>query len=252
FDKLKDVYGIKLDDDQKRWYLAKKRKNRDDMFREYPSTQEEAFLASIEGAYYTTQMKKVYEDQRIRNVPWDTRYKVDTWWDLGMNDLNVILFTQAIGNEIRFIDVYYNSGEGLAHYVNILREKPYSYNRHVFPHDVEVRSLDEQGKSRRQTLMDLGMMNIRTIERTKDINDDIEAVRKLFSRFYFDEGKTTELVDSLNTYQKEWDDKLGQHKNKPKHNKASHLVDPIRLLARGWSQHMIGDEGGEEKISNFF
>jgi hypothetical protein len=252
FENLEAKEKIKLTDGQKRWYISKKKTMSEDMFREYPSNVDEAFLASIEGAYYTTQMKKVYEENRIRNIPWDARLKVDTWWDLGMNDLNVILFTQAVGNEIRFIDVYYNSGEGLGHYVNVLNSKPYTYGKHVFPHDIEVRSLDEQGKSRRQTLMDLGMINIRTIERTKDINDDIEAVRKLFSRFYFDEAKTSELVNALNTYQKEWDDRLGQFKNRPRHDKSSHLVDPVRLIGRGWTQHMVDVDKAETKTVSFF
>ena len=251
FDNLEKIHQVILDDDQKRWYISKAKKNKEDMFREYPSTSEEAFLASIEGAYYTNQMKKVYEEQRIRNVPYDARFPVDTWWDLGMNDLNVILFTQAIGNEIRFIDVYFNTGEGLGHYVNILQNKGYSYGTHTFPHDIEVRSLDEQGKSRRQTLMDLNMRNIRTIERTKDINDDIEAVRKLFTRFYFNEATTTVLVDGLNSYQKQWNDKLGQFMNSPKHDKHSHIVDPLRLLARGWQQHMVG-KPEEAKTVSFF
>lgn len=252
FDNLEKKHNVLLDSDQKRWYIAKKKSLSEDMYREYPSTADEAFLASIEGAYYTNQMRKVYEEQRIRNVPWDSRIPVDTWWDLGMNDLNVILFTQAVGNEIRFIDLYFNSGEGLGHYVNILKSKPYTYGKHVFPHDIEVRSLDEQGKSRRQTLMDLGMVNIRTIERTSNINDDIEGVRKLFSRFYFDESRTMDLVDALNSYQKEWDDKLGQFKNKPRHDKASHLVDPLRLLAKGWTQHMIGEQKQEAQMVSFF
>jgi hypothetical protein len=156
FDKLASVHQIHLDDDQKRWYMAKKKKNDEDMFREYPSIWEEAFQAKIEGAYYATQMQRVYEDNRIRNVPYDMRYPVLTYWDLGVNDFNVILFVQAVGTEIRFIDCYYNHGEGLAHYVNVLKEKGYTYGQHVFPHDVEVQNLDAEGKTRRQTLMELG------------------------------------------------------------------------------------------------
>ena len=252
FEKLEGKHGIILDDEQKRWYIAKKKKNDEDMYREYPSIWEEAFMAQIEGAYYSQQMQKVYEDQRIRNVPYDSRYPVLTYWDLGVNDFNVILFVQAVGNEIRFIDEYHNHGEGLAHYVNILKERGYTYGAHTFPHDVEVQNLDEQGKTRRQTLIDLGMMNIRTIDRTKDINDDIEGVRKLFSRFYFDERKCGKLVEACQNYKKEWDDKLGQFKNYPKHDKHSHLVDPLRNLARSWTQNMIASDKGEVKISNFF
>jgi len=251
FEKLEKVHGIILNDGQKRFYISKKQKNQDDMFREYPSIAEECFMAQIEGAYYAQQMVRVYEDNRIRAVPYDSRYLVDTWWDLGYSDENTIIFTQQVGNEIRFIDFYENHGEGLAHYVNILKEKGYSYGTHTFPHDVEVHSLDEKGNSRRQTLIELGLRNIRTIQRTPDINDDIEGVRKLFSRFYFDEKKCAPLVEGCQNYKKEWDDKGGMWKNKPKHDKHSHRVDPLRLLARGWREHMI-DTKGEVKISNFF
>ncbi len=253
FGNLKEKHGIDLDPEQRRWYVAKKRVNGENMFREYPSIPEEAFLASIEGAYYSTQMAKVYEDKRIRNVPYDARLPVDTFWDLGMNDTNVILFCQGVGNEIRFIDMYTNSGEGLAHYTQVLKEKGYTYGKHVFPHDVEVRSLDEEGKSRRQSLIDLGVTNIRTIEKTPDVNDDIEGVRKLFSRFYFDETKCEKLIDACNNYKKEWDDKLGEFKNRPRHDKSSHIVDPLRLLSKSWTNHMIDNSSGSaEKVESFF
>lgn len=252
FDKLEAEHRIILDDEQKRWYISKKNKNDEDMYREYPSIWEEAFMAQIEGAYYAQEMQRVYQDNRIRNVPYDSRYLVDTWWDLGYSDQNVVLFTQAVGNEIRFIDMYYNTGEGLGHYVQVLKDKKYNYGTHTFPHDIEVHSLDEKGNSRRQTLIELGMTNIRTINRTPDVTDDIEGVRKLFSRFYFDAQKTAQLVESCQNYRKEWDDKSGTFKNKPKHDKNSDIVDPLRLIARGWRQHMVNDGKNEVKISNFF
>jgi hypothetical protein len=252
FEMLEGKYGIILDTEQKNWYIAKKARNIDDMYREYPSIWEEAFMAQIEGAYYAQQMQKVYEDQRIRAVPYDSRYPVLTFWDLGVNDFTTILFCQAVGNEVRFIDCYYNRGEGLAHYVNILKERKYVYGAHTFPHDISVQNLDEGGKTRRQTLMDLGMQNIRVVERTKDINDDIEAVRKIFSRFYFDETKCAALIESCQNYRHEWDDKLGQFKNSPRHDKHSHLVDPLRALALTWNQNMIGQDKSAAKIVNFF
>jgi len=248
FKKLEQVEEINLTLEQKNWYAAKHKINGEKMMREYPSTSDEAFIASVEGAYYSQQMAKMYEDKRVRLVPWDSRLPVITFWDLGMNDFNVILFTQANGNEIRFIDCYHSSGEGLAHYVNVVKSKPYHYEKHVFPHDVEVRNLDAEGKSRRQTLTDLGLINIQTIERTKNINDDIEGVRKLFSRFYFDEEKCADLIDACNSYKKEWNDKIGQFKNNPLHDKSSHLVDPLRALARGWTQHHIGVGGMGPKV----
>lgn len=252
FRNLLDKYGINLSDNQKKWYVLKKRTNKEDMLREYPSIPEEAFMANIEGAYYQSQMAKVYEERRIRLLPYDSRLPVETWWDLGVNDENVILFTQSHGNEIRFIDTYSNHGEGLAHYINIIKNKPYTYGRHVFPHDINVTELGT-GVSRRQTLMDLGLYNVQTIERSKNINDDIEGVRRIFSRFYFDEEKCSPLVDSLNSYRKEWDDKLGEWKDRPRHDKHSHWADAVRLIAKGWFNHSV-EIGGKQtaKFEDFF
>lgn len=249
FDNLLERHNIKLDDGQKKWYVSKKKWQKEDMFREYPSTPEEAFMASIEGSYFKGNMAKVYEQKRIMNIPYDQRLPCETWWDLGMNDTNVILITQAFGNEIRFVDLYANNGEGLAHYVNKLNTMGYVFKRHNLPHDIEVRELGT-GKSRKQVLLELGLNNIRTIERSPNINDDIELVRGMFSRFYFDEGKTKPLVDALEGYRKEWDDKTGEFKNTPRHDKHSHYVSPIRILARGWDSHAV-DLGGQKKEDAF-
>lgn len=251
FRNLFDKHNIVLTEEQKRWYVLKKRTNDESVYQEYPSIPEEAFMASIEGAYYQAQMARVYQERRIRPIPYDARIPVETWWDLGMNDENVILFTQGHGNEIRFIDCYSNHGEGLAHYINVLNNKGYVYGRHVFPHDINVTELGS-GMSRRQTLMELGLHNVQTIERTKDINDDIEGVRRIFSRYYFDEEKCAPLVDSLNAYRKEWDDKLGEWKNRPRHDKHSHFADAMRLIPRGWYQHSADTSRVQVTHEDFF
>lgn len=237
FDMLEAKHGIILTKEQKNWYVKKKVSQGEKMFSEFPSTLEEAFMKNVEGAYYSSQMNKVYRERRIRPIPHETHLSVDTWWDLGFNDFNVILFTQGFGREIRFIDVYFNQGEGLEHYYNILKEKHenlgYRYGRHNLPHDIEVHELGT-GETRRQILTKLGMTNIRACEKSKSINEDIEAVRKKFSRFYFDEEKTKALTDACFNYRKEFDKKLGAFKDKPRHDDNSHIVDPLRILSRYW------------------
>lgn len=255
FKNLKDKYGIDLDESQKRWYISKKKVNGDNMFREYPSIPEEAFLASIEGAYFSQNMARVYEERRIRNVPYDSRLSVCTAWDLGINDSTCIIFFQLAGLEIRIIDFYENSGEGLGHYVQVLRDRGYVYDYHIFPHDIEVRELgDAVGASRRQSLIDLGIRNIRVVEKTSSVIDDIEAVRRIFSRLYFDEQKTEKLIDSLNSYSKLWDDKLGEFKDRPKHDRHSHRVDPMRLMAIYLPKNVSAGEqsSSEASIQSFF
>lgn len=235
FKNLKQKYSISLDDEQQHWYIKKADVNKDSMFSEYPSTPEEAFQATIKGAYYAGEMGKVFEEHRILPVPYDMRFPVCTAWDLGMNDTNSIIFFQAINNQIRIIDYYGNSGEGLAHYYKVMQNKAYVYDFHLLPHDIEVAELGS-GQVRKKTLTDLGMQNIRTVKRTPNILDGIEAVRKLFNRFYFDNARTEKLTNALSGYRKEWSDVLGDFSNTPKHDKNSHPADAIRCLAEGWKE----------------
>lgn len=252
FEELRSKHNITLDDAQKRWYIDKHRTNKEGMYSEFPSTIEEAFNASITGAYYATQMSKVYLDRRICKIPYDEKIPVDTWWDLGMNDQNIIVFTQAVNSEIRIIDCYANSGEGLAHYVKVLKERGYIYGHHTLPHDAEVRELGT-GVSRKDTLVSLGLGDIRVAKKT-GVNDGIEKTRSLFSRLYFDTEKTEALTNALSSYRKEWDDKLGVFKDRPRHDDNSHYADAIRVMAVEWRDSYRTDDLEENRMkeSSFF
>ncbi len=254
FDDLRHVHNILLDDGQKRWYITKWEQNKDKMFNEYPSTFEECFKGSVDGAYYSREMTGIYRDNRIRTVAYDSRLGVQTWWDLGMNDTNVIIFTQSFGNEVRIIDYYENHGEGLAHYVKVLKEKEYTYDYHFLPHDVEVRELGT-GVSRKSTLEEMGINSIR-VGKKAGINDGIEKVRGILSRCYFDEVKTEILYTALANYRKEYDDQAGVYKDKPLHDKYSHAADAMRLIGLNWEEDaMFGSDssgGKESKEQNFF
>lgn len=225
FKNLEKRHGIKLDGEQKTWYSKKKKINKDKMYQEYPSTLDEAFSVSTEGAYYAKEMEKVYSQRRIMVLPHEKLVKVDTWWDLGMNDFNIILLTQTVGPQIRFIDMYYNRGESLAHYYDWLKTKKeemgYSYGTHNFPWDLEVKELGT-GISRRETLVKLGMNNIRVAPKPS-IQDGIDRVRTLFPKFYFDEEKCQKLHEALFNYRKAFDSRLGVFKDKPRHDENSHF-----------------------------
>jgi hypothetical protein len=244
FRTLKERHKIELTDAQKRWYVKKKQLNRDKMFAEYPSTLEEAFSVSVEGSYYAKEMAKVYSSRRIQIFPYDPSVKVDTYWDLGVNDFMVIIFAQTIGATIRFIDLYYNHGEGLAHYIKVMEEKKYRYGKHVFPHDINVKDMST-GFTRKQKLYELGMTNI-VVAPKLGIEDGIERVRAVFNRFYFDEEKTLKLYEALGNYRKEWDAKLGVFKDTARHDENSHFADAIRTLAAVWREEM--QLGTEEEV----
>lgn len=236
FTRLKDKHNIELTAGQKRWYVKKKKMMGEKMFQEFPSTLDECFQVSIEGQIFKNEMRLVYKENRIRPIAHDTTCLVDTWWDLGMDDFNVILLTQTKGTYMYFIDMYWNQGEGLVHYYDWLKtqreDKRYKYGTHHLPHDVEVRELGT-GISRKETLQQLGMTNILVGIKQSPI-EGIDKVRTLFNRFVFDETNCKRLHEALFNYRKEYDARLGVFKNKPRHDENSHFADPVRLIGQFW------------------
>lgn len=188
-----------------------------------------SFESAVQGAYYSTQLKQAKEEQRITKVSYDPLLDVHTAWDLGYNDTTAIWFYQIFGKEIRLIDSYENSGEGLTHYLEYIKSKPYNYGTHYFPHDIRVTEYTT-GKTREQTLREYGITNYDIVPRIS-VEDGIEAVRRAFNRFWFDKDKCADGLRALQDYHKEFDEKNLTFRNKPSHNWSSNYADSIRYLA---------------------
>jgi hypothetical protein len=75
----------KFTDAQKAWYVKKAEiMNSGDtnkMYQEFPSTPEEAFMATIQGAYFAKEMTQIRKNKQIRLVPYDPKLPVNTGWD---------------------------------------------------------------------------------------------------------------------------------------------------------------------------
>lgn len=218
---------------QKAWYVKKAEQQGDEMKREFPSTPEESFEQSMEGAYYTKQMMRVRKDGGIGRFPHIPNKPVYTFWDLGMNDMMSIWFMQHIENAFYFIDYLEDYGEPLQFYINEMTKKGYTYKEHFWPHDGTIRDLST-GKTRRETAIGLGLYPLTIVKRTKSVNDDIQAVRNILPLCKFDEEKCKIGINHLDNYRKEWDDKLGTWKDKPRHDDASHGADSFRMFATGY------------------
>jgi hypothetical protein len=241
FSILENVHKIKLTKGQKYWYVKKRETVGDGIFEQYPSFIDEAFQKMIKGAYFANEMSKVYEQNRIGYFPVDSRYEVNIAWDLGMNDANTMSFYQEIGEEIRFVDFYENSGYGLEHYVDIIRSKGYRIGKNILPHDVKVRDLST-GLSREQFLWDLGLRNIYVMPQV-GLMEGIERVRRLFPRFRFHEEKTKPIIEALHSYHREYNKKLGIEMDTPRHDKSSHIADNVRMMAINYTEQVFNPYG---------
>lgn len=225
--------GIHLSEGQKAWYVKMERTNEGDMKREYPSTPEEAFEQALEGAYFSTQLAVATKHGRIGGYPFDPRYEVNTFWDLGRNDLNVIWLHQYVKGYHRFVGYYENSGEFIGHYVKWLREwaedRDAVFGRHYLPHDGDRDSLWLEGGTR--TVMEKLKFKPEFVERPSTKMEAIDAGRAIFVRCQFDESGAGEGLKRLRAYRKEWDDARGVWRDRPLHDANSHGADAFMTFA---------------------
>ena len=198
----------------------------------YEAEFECSFDSAAIGSIYAKGLTKADEDGRITKVPYQTDIKVNTFWDLGMQDKTAIWFVQIKGSAFHIIDYYENSGESLEFYASVLDEKKYLYDTHYLPHDANVRELGT-GVSRVETAQSLGMRT--SIVPKLSIDDGINAVRMILSRCWFDHEKCKDGLDALRQYRWAVSDK-GEVKNRPEHSWCSHAADAFRYFAVGNNQ----------------
>lgn len=212
--------GIHLTKNQKNWYIKKMATQGEYMKREYPSTPEEAFESANEGYYFSKMISQARQERRICHLPYDENSRTFTSWDIGIGDSNAIWVFQLSGKEVHCIDYYENSDEPLSHYIKWLKEKPYIYEKHYMPHDAASRSM-QTGKSLVDIARGMGL-NVVVLPRDKNEIFGIECLRSMLNRFYFDQTKCSKGIKAIESFRKEWNEKLGCYRDKSYHDWASH------------------------------
>jgi len=215
---------------QKFWYVKKQETQNTDMMREYPSTPDEAFHTSLEGAYYSRQMLEVRKEKRIGHISHDPCALVSTSWDLGFGDSTSIWFWQICGKEIHLIEYYENSGEPLTYYLKYLQDRPYQYGKHLVPHDASAHEYST-GQTRIEVARKLGVTF--SLVPNISIDEGIDAVRHMLRRCWFDEEKCSTGINALEGYRRQWNEAQGCWSSKPHHDQFSHGADAFRMMAVG-------------------
>jgi hypothetical protein len=188
------------------------------------------FDAAAPGAYYASLLGQTQAQGRIGRVPYDPALKVDTAWDLGIDDYTAIWFFQQAGREVRAIDYFETSGEGLQQVVkSAIAAKPYVYGTHHLPHDVMVRELGAAGRSRFETLGSLGVSPI-SVGAAADPEERVNAARLMIPMTWFDAEHCAAGLDRLRAYRKRWSRATRSYLG-PLHDQASHGADAFGEFA---------------------
>lgn len=249
FRELEEKHGIRTDADQRAWYAKEyERLGPDDIKSEHPSVPEEAFYASLEGAYYKAEMSLARRSGRVgHEIPYDPTRPVDTFWDIGMDDENFVGFRQTDGVRNRVIDAVRWSGSGISGGVKLLREKHeqrgFVYGKHYGPHDLEVHDWSQfTAQSRKEVAASFGI-NFIVVPRVVDKADAIEAGRRLINSTWFCAKHAGALVDALDNYTKAWNKSTSSWMDKPQKNGADHGADSWQQLAMGAQPDAVPGRG---------
>ena len=196
---------------------------------EYAQEFECSFAAGVKGAYYAHLLDEAEAEGRIGDVALDKALPVMTSWDLGVADMTAIWFYQDAGpRDLRCIDYYEADGEGLPHYVDMLRARGYTYGQHYAPPDIRVREFGT-GKSRLETAASLGLyLNIAP---ALSLADGIQAVRNVIPVTRFNRIACESGITALRHYRQKYDDKRDTYRSAPLHDWAEHGSSSFRYMA---------------------
>jgi hypothetical protein len=188
------------------------------------------FDAAAPGAYYGSLLGEAERAGRIGPVPHDPALKVETAWDLGIDDYTAIWFFQQAGREVRVIDYFETRGEGLDAVVRrAIAGRPFVYGRHHLPHDVKVRELGAAGRSRLETLAGLGVTPVE-VGAAMDPEERINAARLMIPICWFDAKACAVGLERLRAYRKRWS-RTTRSYGGPLHDEASHAADAFGEFA---------------------
>lgn len=238
FDKLEKVFKKKITAEQRAWYTAKKKTLKHLMFKEHPSTLEEASIAGVEGAYYAVEIAQMREEGRICRVPYLDAYPVHTVCDLGMGGHMPWIFFQVVGLEVHIIDCFNLSEKddvrgGAAFYKRMLdakrEEYGYSYGKYFCPFDINKGEIGT-GQIIYNTFKEHGVI-FEKLDRETNVLDGIQRLTNWFPSIYIDSVKCLELITAWSCYHREWIENLSRYEERPSPDKSSHYADAGRYLS---------------------
>lgn len=244
FNGIEQSMGCKIDTGQRAWYVEKMRNDfagkEEKMWREYPSTPEEAFQQSTDGNYYAKDMVLLRKRGGIREVP-VLDLPVFTFWDIGRSDGTAAWFMQQLGQEERFIDYYEEHLEDLRHYARMLIEKGYLYGAHFLPHDAAHKRLSDYNKSVREQLQDLlPGHTFYIVPQVTELMTGIYATRKHLKGAYFDVDRCAQGIQRLDGYKKKYSQSEKRYLDQPdKSNGCTEGADALRQWAQAKELNML-------------
>ena len=229
------------------WFPDVLRQEKDDDYANDPEMAEHVWGGGYEiiseGSYYAKLIHQADKEGRIGNFPYDPHMRVDTAWDIGVDDYTSIWFIQNDGHTATVVDFYEISNEGAqqivelalpelnpditaaaANMIELGREEPFSYGRHYLPHDVKNREWGAGARQRSVTLMGLGVKPLHVGVATNPA-ERIESTRRILPQVRFnDTPRIQQGISRLRRYSRKLNVAMDIYVG-PLHDENSHAAD---------------------------
>lgn len=227
---------------------------------EYDNIWEGKCRTSIAGAIFARELHAMHQEQRIRPLPYDPRYRVHRIWDLGWNDaMTIVMVQRPHPSVVNIINYFEDSFQRYDEIINDLRQLNYNWGYDWLPHDA-IQKNPQTGSNAYMTLKKLGCRVKPPMERT-DAEARIKAVRRAAPRIYMDNSDFSNrrqtgfmgcarLIDCMRHYRRVIPQITKSNPEPepaaPKHDQYSHGMDALGAMCE--IVEMIIDEGMEEPM----
>lgn len=196
---------------------------------EYEQEFECSFDAAVKGTYYAHLIQDAEREGRIFTLAaeYDPEFPVDVYSDLGYTDSTALWFTQSRPDGYAVIDYEEHNCQPLLFYFDLLREKPYKYEKIWLPHDARAKTLQTGRSTIEQFLYNDFPVDIVP---SLSVQHGIDAARQVIRQCHF-HPRTSPGVSALRAYRRQYDEQRRVFSDNPLHDWASHGSDAFRMFA---------------------
>jgi phage terminase large subunit len=200
---------------------------------------------SLEAAVYANELRAAEEQGRICDVPHRPGVPVSVFADLGFADFTSLWFVQKVGMNLHVIDFHQDQFQFWPHYLKLLQDKQYYYDKIWLPHDGDHNDIS-QVEADKTVLGQTKAAGLRALQVPSiSVANGINAARTVFPSLYFDKTKCKDGIEALRRYRyaiRKPDTAEQSHSREPVHDDSSHAADALRYLA-------VGTRDGAKKVT---
>jgi hypothetical protein len=205
------------------------------------------------GSFYGDLIEKLKQEGRMGPYTYDPNRTVDTYWDIGIDDMNVIWFCQNIGSRRILIDYHEDNSKPPSEYVKVLKNKGYTYGTHYMPHDAGHRKVQMYELLTTQGIYDRLLKDFNVSGKTKKVDkphrkiDAINALRQIFHTIYVSDNVATPFKQ-IERLRRKYDGKSKCFSDVPIKGKEIHAADALAVMgmASAMKNHEYFLEGGKK------